>query len=109
MIKKSIILLLLSASLTVGAHCPASFKPENVCLMLDQNIIFIYDQKGEHNGPYKDFAKSSIESIKSKGTPVKFSHTSRGVYKIDSTQALKSVDIEILNANKKIPLKLTAD
>jgi hypothetical protein len=78
-------------------------------MMLDQNVIFVYDQKEKHSGPYKDFKESSFESIKSNGQSLKFSKIARGVYRIESAQPLKTIDIEILNAKKKIPLNLTID
>ncbi|MDD4973790.1 MAG: hypothetical protein PHY93_05535 [Bacteriovorax sp.] len=109
MIKKSFIFLLLVATANAGAHCPTAFKLENICMMLDQNVIFVYDQKEKHSGPYKDFKESSFESIKSNGRPLKFSKIARGVYRIESAQPLKTVDIEMMNAKKKIPLKLTID
>jgi hypothetical protein len=109
MIKKITAFLLFTATATVGAHCPTAFKPETACLMLDQNVIFVYDQKDKHDGPYKDFKESSIESVKFNGQPVKFSRIARGVFRIEFTQPLKTVEIEIMNAKKKIPLKLTAE
>ncbi|MBC7537602.1 MAG: hypothetical protein H7281_02180 [Bacteriovorax sp.] len=109
MIKKTIALLLLTAAATAGAHCPTAFKPETACLMLDKNVIFVFDQKDKHDGPYKDFKESSIESVKSNGEPVKFSRVARGVYRIEFAQTLKTVEIEIMNAKKKIPLKLTSE
>lgn len=109
MIKNTIAFLLLMASATAGAHCPTSFKPENVCLMLDENVIFVYDHKAEHNGPYKDFKESTIESVKVDGQSLKFSKIARGVFRIDSARPLKMVDIEIMNAKKKISLRLAKD
>ena len=59
MVKQFIIILLITASVSANAHCPSHFKPENVCFMLDQNIIYIYDSKGEHNGPYQDLKEKT--------------------------------------------------
>ena len=108
MTKKLIAFLLILFSASAGAHCPTHFQPENICLMLDQNIIYIYDQKGEHNGPYQDLKASSLESVKADGLTLKFSHADRGIYKIDSAVVLKSVNLEVMNAKKKIALKLSA-
>ena len=107
--KKIVLFLFFAISLEVFAHCPTNFKPENVCLYLDQNIIYVYDHKFEHNGPYKDFLESYINSLKVDGKLVKFSRIARGVYKIDSIVNLKTVDIDMLNAKKKVLLKLTID
>ena len=107
--KKIVLLLFFSISFKTFAHCPTSFKPENACFYLDQNIIYVYDHKFEHNGPYKDLKESSLESIRTDGKVIKFSRIARGVFKIDSAITLKTVDIDILNAKKKIALKLNID
>lgn len=107
--KKTIAFLFLVTSASALAHCPTPFKPENVCLMLDQNVIFVYDHKLEHDGPYKDFKESSIATVKVKGTPVKFSRVARGVYRIESAQVLNAIEIEMINGKKKATLKLSKD
>ncbi len=109
MIKISYILLFALLSNNVLAHCPSSFKPENVCLMLSENVIYIYDHKLEHNGPYKDLNKSSLSDIKSDGQSYKFSRLARGVYKIDSDKFLKKVLVELTNENKKISVNLKGE
>ena len=83
----------------VWAHCPVSFKPEKVCLMLDQNTLFIYDHKLEHNGPYKDFSNSKLVAFTLKGKELAHKKVARGVYKIESNTELPSVTV-ILENNK---------
>lgn len=74
------------------AHCPATLKEEKLCFMLDQNLLYAYDSKLEHNGPYKDFEKATLVGIKNKqGSPLKFSKVARGIYKIDSAVQEKMV------------------
>jgi hypothetical protein len=90
----------------VYAHCPASFKPENVCLMLDQNNLFIYDHKLEHNGPYKDFTNSKLDTITQNGHSIRFQKAARGVYKLDSVTELHAVDITIENNKLKKTFKI---
>lgn len=102
MFKKSLATILLVSSLTVGAHCPQGFKPEKVCLMLDENVIFIYDEKLEHNGPYKDLATSSIDTIKSEGAELKFSRVARGVYRIEDKRPLKSLELVMVHGKEKV-------
>lgn len=107
MFKFILTLLLLGNSLSALAHCPINFKPEKVCLMLDQNVIFVYDEKIPHTGPYKDFAESSILAVKTEGKEVKFSRVSRGIYRIEYAQMLKTVDLMMVNGKKKEKSKLT--
>jgi hypothetical protein len=106
MLKKSFALLILLNSINAFAHCPLVFKAENACLMLDQNIIYVYDVKAEHNGPYKDFKDSSIASVKSEGNNLKVDRVARGVYKINTEKFVKIIDIELLNNKKTVKLKL---
>lgn len=102
MFKKSLAAIFLLSSLALEAHCPQGFKPEKVCLMLDQNVIFIYDEKLEHNGPYKDLASSSIESIKSEGAELKFARVARGVYRIEDKRPLKLLELVMVNGKEKV-------
>ncbi|MDO9181976.1 MAG: hypothetical protein Q7U04_06190 [Bacteriovorax sp.] len=104
--KKLILLAIFMTSLSAGAHCPASFAPEKLCLMLDHNIIYIYDHKAEHNGPYKDFVSSKLLGGKSKQSSLNISRIAKGVYKIESAEILKSVELEVENAKKKTVIKL---
>ena len=106
MLKQVIAIFIFTASVNASAHCPATFKPEQVCLMLDQNVLYIYDHKAEHNGPYKDL-KSSLLSIKVDGKVVTFSRAARGVFKIESKSKLKAIDLEILNGKEKVNLKVS--
>jgi len=107
MLKKSLALFILMNSINVFAHCPLVFKAENACLMLDQNVIYVYDAKAEHNGPYKDFKDSAILMVKSEGSSLKVDRVARGIYKITSEKSLKVIDLEILNKKKKVNFKLT--
>lgn len=102
-------LFLFLLSINAYAHCPSSFKPEKVCLMLDQNVIFIYDEKLEHNGPYKDLTNSSIESVKSDGKEVKFARVSRGVYRIEDSKALKAIDVIVIKEKIKKTISVKAE
>jgi hypothetical protein len=109
MYKKAILFLVLITSVEAFAHCPTPFKPEGVCLMLSENVIYFYDHKGEHNGPYKDLQKSTLESVKSNGIALKYSKVARGIYRVVSEKILKQVDIEIINEKKKTSLKLNGE
>lgn len=94
-------LVLLTLSSGAFAHCPASYKPETACLMLDKNMVFIYDQKDEHNGPYKDLEKAEVSGFKSAaGKPLLFKKVARGIFKIESTETQKELTI-VVTANKK--------
>ena len=75
--------------------------------MIDQNLIYIYDSKSEHNGPYKDFNKAVLEEIKDqKGIALKFSKVARGIYKIASTQDEKQVTAIVTFEKKKKEIKI---
>ena len=97
------LLVLLSFTGLVFAHCPAAYKEEKVCFMLDKNVIYIYDHKLEHNGPYKDFEKASISSIKTlKGEKLEYKKLARGIYKIESPADQRNLILELMiNKNKK--------
>lgn len=83
------------------AHCPANFTGDKVCFMLDTNLLYIYDHKLEHNGPYKDLKMGLLMSIKDKNeSDLVFKKIARGIYKIESKTDLKSVELTIV-ANKK--------
>ncbi|MGZ3787795.1 MAG: hypothetical protein ACXVLQ_04690 [Bacteriovorax sp.] len=108
MLKKGLALLILLFSEALSAHCPNHFKEEKVCVMLDQNVIFIYDEKKEHNGPYQDLKSSSLEAVKSEGIPLKFQKVARGVYRIEYAKPLRAVDLELLHEKKKMNIKVEA-
>lgn len=107
-IQKSLLaLILLLFQSWAFAHCPTSFKEEGVCLMLDNNMIFIYDSKIEHNGPYKDFKKASLVKLKnSKGVELAFKKVARGIYKIETSevQAKLAASIELDKKIKELKL-----
>jgi hypothetical protein len=106
--KLFLVVILLSLQSVAFAHCPSTFKEENVCLMLDKNLVFIYDHNFEHNGPYKDLAKSEFTALKdAKGAIVPFKKVARGIYKVDATEIQKSLTAVLLFEKKKIEIKLT--
>ena len=109
MISKALPVLVLLVSISANAHCPVSFKAENACFMLSENVIYVYDHKAEHNGPYKDFKDSTLSNVKYEGNPIKFNRVARGVYRLDFNKSLKVIEIEITNAKKKAVLKLSAE
>lgn len=102
-IQKSLLaLILLFFQSLAFAHCPTSFKEEGACLMLDNNMIFIYDSKIEHNGPYKDFKKASLVTLKnSKGADLAFKKVARGIYKLLALEAQAQV-VANVELDKKI-------
>ena len=84
------------------AHCPSAFKEEKVCLMLDDNTLYIYDQKLEHNGPYKDLDKAMVVAIKAlDGKGLEFKKLARGIYKFESKVKEKTVVLEVSLDKKK--------
>ena len=83
------------------AHCPASYKEENVCLMLKQNTIFIYSHDADHNGPYKDLEKSELKSVKNDKTNLAFKKLARGIYKLDTKDVQKNLSA-FISADKKL-------
>ena len=109
MLKRALTFSALIFSLQAYAHCPASFKPESLCLMLDQNVLYIYDHKSDHNGPYVDLKSALIETIQSNGKLIKFNKAARGVYKLESLEKLKSLEIEMVSGKEKLKLKIKAE
>ena len=61
--------------------------------MLDSNLIYVYDQKLEHNGPYKDLV-APVVFKNEKGEILKTSKAARGIYKLESAIPLNKVLIE---------------
>ena len=95
---------------TLYAHCPTKYKTENLCLMLDQNVLYLYDHKSEHNGPYKDLSSTKIMSINSIGASKKsleFNRIARGVYKIQSNDKIQKIELEMLNGKDTVILSVT--
>lgn len=89
------------------AHCPSSFKEEKVCFMLEKNLLYIYDQKMEHNGPYKDFEKAELVAIKStKNDILTFKKVARGIYQIESADVIKAIKVEVSHNKKKEEIKV---
>lgn len=96
------LLICLTTSSLAYAHCPSAFKEEKVCLMLDDNTLYIYDEKLEHNGPYKDFSKAHLESIKTlDNKKLEFKKLARGIYKFQSAVKEKNVVLEVSLDKKK--------
>lgn len=70
--------------------------------MLDDNTIYIYDEKLEHNGPYKDFTKAQVESIKTMDNKkLEFKKLARGIYKFQSTNKEKNIVFAVTIDKKK--------
>jgi hypothetical protein len=98
------------SALEARAHCPATLKEERVCFMLEKNLLYTYDSKLEHNGPYKDLEKASLLEVKdSNNGQLKFSRIARGVFKIDSPQTQKSIIAVFLNGKNKKEVKIRHD
>ena len=99
-----VIMVTLLLSAQSFAHCPAAVKEEKVCLMFDGSMVYIYDQKLEHNGPYKDFKSVAISEIKSvKNEKINFTKTARGIYKLEVPQTSAIVlDVKIKDKIKSI-------
>lgn len=91
--KTIITLLSLTTSLTAFAHCPAHSKAQKVCFMLDDNKVYIYDEKLEHNGPYKDL-NSPLIFKDGNGKLLVSKKLTRGIYQIENKDQLKSVLVE---------------
>ena len=84
------------------AHCPSFVKEEKICLMLDNNTLYIYDSKLEHNGPYKDFVKTEINSIKTlDNQKLIFKKIARGIYKFEAKNNEKNVILEVTFEKRK--------
>jgi hypothetical protein len=91
----------------VEAHCPSFFKEEKVCFMLEKNLLYVYDHKLEHNGPYKDFAAAELKSLDDgKGAALTFSKIARGIYKINSLETQKMINANFLIHSKKKQIKI---
>jgi len=108
-IKITSLIATLSISTTLYAHCPTHFKTEKVCLMLDSNLLYIYSDKKTHDGPYQNLKISSLESFTSNGKNLKFSKTAQGVYKIETTEKLKMVEVEFLTNKVKEKLSVISE
>ena len=87
------LLVLLTIPFNSYAHCPASLKAEKVCFMLESNLVYVYDHKLEHNGPYKDLV-APVVFKNEKGEDLKTSKAARGIYKLESATPLNKVLIE---------------
>ena len=106
---KKILIALATLAFTtqVFAHCPSPYKEEKVCMMFDDNILYIYDQKVEHNGPYKDLEKAEVVSLKSlTGEKLEYKKVARGIYKVSSAKQ-KTILVEVSLGKKKQDIKVS--
>lgn len=95
------------SSLAARAHCPAMLKEESVCFMLEKNLLYTYDSKFEHNGPYKDLETASLVELKDhSGKSLKYSKISRGILRIDSSINHPSVTAVFLTGKMKKEVKV---
>lgn len=99
---KLLILVTLTAAFEANAHCPALFKKEAACFMLEANKIYIYDQKVPHSGPYKDL-KETLTVTDEQGSKLVTERISRGLINIQSPKTHSSVFLHL--KNEKILLK----
>lgn len=102
-------LSLLVSSAIASAHCPTHFKPEKVCLMLDQNVLYIYGEKSEHSGPYQDFKNTTLESIKADGAILNFTKAARGVYKIEEKKRFTKIELDLMSDKKKTSVTVAVE
>ena len=110
MTMKIILFLFIICSLnTALAHCPFKLAEEKACFLLEQNIIYIYDTKFEHNGPYKNLKLYQLKAVTSGGKKIAFQNASRGIIKLDSTGPLKSAELELEKDAKIIKLTLKSE
>jgi hypothetical protein len=61
--------------------------------MLSDNLIYIYDQKFEHNGPYKDLKVKKLAFLDKNSVNVSFAKVAAGVYKLNTSLKLKEINI----------------
>lgn len=79
-------------------------------MWLDNNFLFIYDHKLEHNGPYKDLKKAQVTGFKNKlGEELPFKKVARGILKIESTEIQKMVTVVLTKDKKNIELNVSKD
>lgn len=70
--------------------------------MLDDNTLYIYDQKLEHNGPYKDLEKATVVGVKTlDGKNLEYKKLARGIYKFEAPTKYKNVVLEVMLDKKK--------
>jgi len=84
---------LMTFSTLANGHCPAHEKSEKVCFMLDENKVFVWDDKVEHSGPYKD-TKNVLKFSDDKGSSLLSKKIARGIYQIESPTRLKTIFVE---------------
>lgn len=76
-------------------------------MMLDGNLVYIYDEKLEHNGPYKDLVKVSVVGFKNdQGQKVKSTKVARGIYKLEADARLSTVMMTVLIEKKEKDIKI---
>lgn len=106
--KNSVILFFFSLPFSLPgvllAHCPASLKEETACFMLEKNLVYVYDQKVEHNGPYKDLT-AELKFVDSNGKTLAHERVARGIFKILAPKILSGVTA-VVKLNNKIQKKV---
>jgi hypothetical protein len=92
---KFIFTLIAILPVSLFAHCPTLYKAEGACFMLEQNTLYIYDQKFEHNGPYKDLKVKMMTISDTKDIGLTYKKLAIGIYKLDSTAKVKEVRVTL--------------
>jgi hypothetical protein len=106
MIKYFFLLFIIISSNCVSAHCPALYNLEKICFLLDENVLYLYSQKGEHSGPYLDLKMGTLAKVKSNGKVIPFSKIARGVYRLETKEGIKAAELEIQSGKKTETLKI---
>ncbi len=92
----------------VFAHCPVLYQSEKVCFMFDQNTLYVYDSKNEHNGPYKDLV-AEIKFQDEQGQLLKHNRVASGIYKLSATNTVKKMILELKNHSKIQKISIPAE
>lgn len=100
--------LVILTSFALEAHCPAVLKEEKVCFMLEKNILYIYDSKLEHDGPYKDLVQASLIEIKDENnSSLQYKKLARGIMQINATKKIQKISAVFLVDKKKKEIVIT--
>jgi hypothetical protein len=110
-IQKTLLAMVLLISNTAAfAHCPAVYNAEHACMWLNKNMLYVYDHKSEHNGPYKDFKDAELTSIKSSaGSDLALKKIARGIFKLVASDLQKNVTVVLTADKSKIEIKVDHD
>lgn len=79
--------------MNANSHCPLKIPNEKMCGMREENLLYFWSDKFEHNGPYQDFKLGKILNIFENNQLVTFKKVANGILKINTS--LKSSKIEI--------------